>query len=345
MKDVERKYWIDYARGLALVFVIFAHSFLPRRLFEFITYIIVVFPFLSGYLYKDKSPKEVVKKRWTFLLTYYYAGAINYILWVYLAPVNFKNVDNLTYLKNFLLVRTDLLDQVPPLLVPLWYLVFLFFVEVIYSIASRTKTVIFAIVIGIILRVYNNTYLPFKIDVVFAGLYMFEIGRLFRKIEKPIKFLWAMVIVLLIVLVIVWYFNGPTEWNLDKYGKNPFVSIIGEIACVFIFIWIAKSIEKNKFLTVSFGNFFKFFSDNGIFVLSYHLLIGSLSIFVLILFGLNVTEKSMRDYWYITFLIMFFSTYLVTLILPKKVKDFLTQPQSIFYTFSKEGENRSDKYK
>ncbi len=345
MKDIERKFWVDYARGLALVLVIFAHSFLPWRLFEFITYIIVIFPFLSGYLYKDRSTKDVIKSRWTFLLTYYYAGAINYILWVYLAPADFKKADNLTYLKNFLLVRTDLLDQVPPLLVPLWYLVFLFFVEVIYSIASRTRTIILAIAIGIILRFYNNLYLPFKIDVAFAGLYMFEIGRLFRKKEKPMNFSWVIVILLLILILIVWYFNGPTEWNMDSYGKNPLVSIIGEIACVFIFVWIAKSIEKNKFLSVSFGKFFKFFSDNGIFILSYHLLIGSLSVLVLSLLGLNVTEQSMRDYWYIAFIIMLFSTYLVTSILPKKVKDFLTQPQAIFYAFSKEGESKSDKHK
>jgi len=37
-----RELWIDYARGLALIMVVLAHSQIPSKLFAFVSYVIVV---------------------------------------------------------------------------------------------------------------------------------------------------------------------------------------------------------------------------------------------------------------------------------------------------------------
>ena len=124
--------WIEYARGMCLILIVLAHSQIPWKIFEFIIYAIAVFPFLSGYLHNPKSLKELFKKRFPMLVAYYYIGAINYIVWVLLVTDKFRKADNFTYLKNFLLVITDKFDQIPLGIVPLWYLVFLFFAEILY---------------------------------------------------------------------------------------------------------------------------------------------------------------------------------------------------------------------
>ncbi|HOQ40198.1 MAG TPA: hypothetical protein PKI14_09625 [Fervidobacterium sp.] len=64
--------WLDYSRGLAIILVILAHSQCPTFIFEFLTYIIAIFPFISGYLYpKDgTSVTKIIKKKSNLLLAY-----------------------------------------------------------------------------------------------------------------------------------------------------------------------------------------------------------------------------------------------------------------------------------
>jgi len=43
------------------------------------------------------------------------------------------------YLKNFVFVRTDLLDAVPINMIPLWYLFFLFVAELLYTVLRNKR--------------------------------------------------------------------------------------------------------------------------------------------------------------------------------------------------------------
>lgn len=330
--------WIEYARGLALFLVVFAHSQIPWKVFEVISYLIVIFPFLSGYLHNAKSLKDLVKKRLPLLASYYYIGAINYLVWVSLVSGNFRKADNLTYLKNFVLVQTDKFDQIPLGIVPLWYLVFLFFAEILYYVSRKTKLAIPVIIIGILSRFYFPGSLPFKIDVALAGLYMFEIGRLFK--EKNIEIKKYTALLAMMSWLAISFLNGGTNWNVDDYGKNPLLSLLGEVASLLVIVWIAQSVDRIGALKKLLGKFFKNFSDNAIFVLGYHILLGGIVIALLLALGFNVTEENLRNYWYITFLIMVSTVYVVMNILPKKVKVFLTQPLAIKDLFEERKSNR-----
>ncbi|MGC8820354.1 MAG: acyltransferase family protein [Fervidobacterium sp.] len=335
--------WIDYTRGFALIFVIFAHSQIPSHLFEFVSYIIAVFPFISGYLYKAKSINDVVKKRFPFILSYYYIGAINYLIWIAFVPDTFRRADNFTYLKNYLLVRTDLFEKIPLVVVPLWYLVFLFFAEVLYHFTLKTRTLQIFIIVGVLSRFFHSGSLPFKLDVVLASLYMFEIGRVFK--EKKIQVVNLIGLLSLVTWVVITTLNGSTSWNTDEYGRNPLLSMIGEISCVVFVVWINQSIEKRKVTNKILGKILKFFSDNALFVLGYHMLLGSLVILLLMLLKFSVTEENLRNYWYITFAIMLVTTYLITLTLPASVKEILTKPDRLLginKILKKESKNKDD---
>jgi len=334
-----RELWIDYARGLALIMVVLAHSQIPSKLFAFVSYVIVVFPFLTGYLMKDMSFKDFFAKRTTLIISYYYIGLIGYILWIFLVPETFKKAGNLTYLKSFLLVRTDLLEKIPLPIVPLWYLIFLFVAEFMFIAFRNFHVLLYAIVVGILLRFFYPGALPFKIDVAFSGLYMFWLGKFveerrttFEKFGGPIGFVGLITWTLVALLV------DGTSWNIDYYGTNPLLTFFGEIGtamCFFsvgIFIERFVNISKNtnsllrRFFVKYILGIARLFSDNAIFAFGYHILVGGLTILITMALGFTVTEETLREYWYIAFALTFGAMVLLMVLLPKPIKLFLTQP-------------------
>ncbi|ANE42089.1 MAG: acyltransferase family protein [Fervidobacterium pennivorans] len=348
-----RELWVDYARGLALIMVILAHSQIPWKLFGFVSYVIVVFPFLTGYLMKDMSFKDFFAKRITLLISYYYIGLISYILWILLVPEAFRKADNLTYLKNFLLVRTDLLDKIPLPIVPLWYLVFLFVAEFMLITFRKLHILPYAIAVGILLRFFYPGALPFKIDVAFSGLYMFYLGNLAKKRRTTLeKFNGLIGSVGLITWMLVALYVDATSWNIDYYGTNPLLTFFGEIGTAMCFFSVGIIIERfvnisknaNSLLRRFFAKYVlgipRLFSDNAIFAFGYHILVGGLTILVTTALGFAVTEETLRAYWYIAFALTFGVMVLLMVLLPKPIKLLLTQPDSFLKWLEKERSSR-----
>lgn len=333
---INRIEWLDYSRGLAIILVVLAHSQCPTAVFEFLTYIIAIFPFISGYLYpKDGvSAKKVIKKKSSLILSYYFLGFINYLFWVFAAQESFKNVDMGEYLKNFIFVRTDLLDAVPINMIPLWYLFFLFVAELLYTVLRNKRLLAVGIAFGIFLRVYSSIHhvaMPFKIDVAFTSLITLEFGRLFKeKVDSKLR-LWQAITALGIWLSIAWI-NGGSNWNTGDYGKFGILSLVGEFAAIIFIVWVAQVVEKNnpKTLWSQIASAVSRFSEDSIFVLGYHITVGGIIIGILNMVGMVVTEEALRAYWYITFPSMLVPVYLLILLLPKPLKLALSQPYQFY---------------
>ncbi|MGC9771261.1 acyltransferase family protein [Fervidobacterium islandicum] len=335
----KRELWIDYTRGTALIMVVLAHSQVPEKMFAFISYVIVVFPFLSGYLMKALSFREFFKKRITMVISYYYIGLIGYIVWILTVPEGFRKADNLTYLKNFLLVRTDLLDQIPLTIVPLWYLIFLFVAEFFFLLFSKFHILPYTLALGIFLRFIQPGALPFKVDVAFSGLYMFWLGKLVKEKKKDFeRYLGVIGFTGLIVWTLVALFVDGTSWNMDHYGINPILTLAGELGTAMFFLWIGKDIEQfainstnkdglmRRFIAKYVLYIPKLFSDNAIFAFGYHILIGGLVVLFTMALGFVVTEETLRQYWYIAFALTFGAMTMLMVLLPNSVKLLLTQP-------------------
>ncbi|MFN4199744.1 MAG: hypothetical protein ACK4FU_00570 [Fervidobacterium gondwanense] len=332
----ERLHWIDYARGLGLVLVLLAHSQLPFKIFGIASYIIVIFPFISGYLYKEMNLNEFFKKRIPLIYSYYYIGFIGLVLWIFLVPVELKKADNLSYVINYIFVRTVDMDSVPLTIVPLWYLFFLFLAEFVYQFSNKLNILYYVIALGIAKRFIGFEIHSFKIGVALSGLYMFHLGRVFK--EKNVRINNIVGIISFFGWIIIGWFFGETGWNFDCYGKNAigkFFVIIGEILCAIFFYWFAKILEKAvnqkgflHLVSVYITKFLKEFSDNAIFVFGYHITVGGLIFALLMAFGFDVSIESVSRYWYVTFLIMTASMYLLVKLLPEPVKLFFTQPDA-----------------
>lgn len=337
---INRIEWLDYSRGLAIILVVLAHSQCPTAVFEFLTYIIAIFPFISGYLYpKDGvSVKKIIKKRSNLILSYYFLGFINYLFWVFAAQESFKNVGTGECLKNFILVRTDLFNAVPINIIPLWYLFFLFVVELLYTVLRNRRLLAVGIAFGIFLRVYSSIHhvaMPFKIDVAFTSLITLEFGRLFKERVHSKLRLWQAITALGIWLSIAWI-NGGSNWNTGDYGKFGILSLVGEFAAIIFIVWVAQVVEKNnpKIVWSQIASVVSRFSEDSIFVLGYHITVGGIIIGILSMVGMVVTEETLRAYWYITFPSMLVPMYLLILLLPKPLKLALSQPYQFYQLVS-----------
>lgn len=143
----ERINWIDWAKALAVITVVFCH--LPQSQ-EWFYYrylqavIIVIFFFLSGYLKKDRgSDKENWKKYWhSLILPYLIYNAIAYPYWFakyYL--LNNELPDPLSAMKPIfgalLLEHENTFCE--PLNGPLWYLPAILIMHVFVDLCRKTK--------------------------------------------------------------------------------------------------------------------------------------------------------------------------------------------------------------
>jgi len=363
-KAVERKAsainrieWLDYSRGLAIIFVLLAHSQCPTAVFEFLTYIIAIFPFISGYLYPSDgvSAKKIIAKKSNLILSYYFLGFINYLFWTFAAQESFKNVGKGEYLKNFILVRTDLLDAVPINIIPLWYLFFFFVAELLYTVLRNRRLLTVGIAFGIFLRVYSSirhVAMPFKIDVAFTSLITLEFGRLFKERVHSKLRLWQAITSLGVWLLIAWI-NGGSNWNTGDYGKFGILSLVGEFAAVIFIVWVAQIVEKNKSKIVGsqIASVLRRFSEDSIFVLGYHITVGGIIIGILNMIGMVVTEETLSTYWYITFPSILVPMYFLILLLPKPLKLALSQPYQFYQLVNSKGrrnqtrrEDRNDQH-
>ena len=167
----ERIYWIDWAKALAVMTVVFCH--LPQSqewyYYRFLqACIITIFFFLSGYLKKDRgSDKENWKKYWQgLILPYLIYNAIVYPYWL---------------LKYFLQhgVIPDLFEAMRPIFGallfqhenafceplngPLWYLPAILLMHIILDLSKKTKHLHWMMSILCIVSVFlyglNNKYL------------------------------------------------------------------------------------------------------------------------------------------------------------------------------------------
>lgn len=144
--------------------------------------------------------------------------------------------------------------------------------------------------------------MPFKIDVAFTALITLEFGRLFReKVHFKLHF-WHGTTALGIWILTAWV-NGGSNWNSGRYGRYGLLSLVGEFGAMIFVIWIAQVVERNnlKIVWSQIASVLNRFSEDSIFVLGYHITVGSIILGILTMIGMVVTEETLRAYWYITF--------------------------------------------
>lgn len=297
--------------GIGIFCVMLVHSGTPDKLYAFFSYGLASFIFARGFLWKERPFYQFVQSRIRLVITYYWAGLLNSLLFFLVVPERFLTKSRIDYFVNFLIVRLDRLNEIPINIVPTWFLVMLFIAELIYYWVRKSKYLVFlSFAAALIVRTIRLGPLPFKIDAAIAALPFFSLGELWRK--RRIGFGMSEFLISLPVLAGISYFNGDISWNASAFGKNGLISLVGEILTIPLVAYVSGVLKKVR--CVNLESFFYKLSFNALFIISYHFTVGAIiALPLLLFFGANLSSpvETLQKVWFIHFPLVLLCVYLI----------------------------------
>lgn len=302
---------IDVMLFWGIIFVVMGHNYqLPWLFFPAYAFHMGLFFFISGYLFsiketfKDKMlyvGKKIKKQLLPYLIINIFIGALTF--WLSKSEIM---IGGKFTLKN-LFVKPFIDGHQYYLIVPLWFLLNLFLVNVIAQIINlkntrKAKIIVFLIILPIALYlVYKglNNYKDFRLPIVRTGfaLLFFEIGILIKEfkdilikiIKNPISIfiMWATVAILRNVFgkieyAIVW---GSVQ---NKFFIIPLITTLLIIFISYVICYYLAQIIKDDSWIIKIG-------QKTFYIMAFHLLIFFIVNFIL--YKLNfISIKQLSTY-------------------------------------------------
>jgi len=281
----KRVKWIDIAKGIGIILVVLGHSnwffaqatttmFIQKYIYSFH---MPLFFFLSGYLFiKEKYPSFkafFIKKVKTLLIPYFFFSILSVL---FIVILNLKNLDNLISFKTaiiqiFYLKSTVVWNE------PLWFLVCLFVVEIIYYFLSKIKSkkiIVFILLLCSITGyslsfIINYFILPWGVGIALIAIAFYGIGNFVRGNETLNKITLpnvpVFIICLIISVVIGGFLNSIIVMYLYQFG-NIFYLYIGAVAGIIACIQLSQFISKQNIII----KLFEYYGKNSIVILCTH---------------------------------------------------------------------------
>lgn len=305
--------------GLAIFFVMLVHSGTPNQVYAFFSYGLGALVFARGYQWKERSLKEILSSRILLVQTYYFAGLINTIVFLLIAPPSVVKYPKYEYFLNLLIGRMDRLDQVAVNAIPLWFFLMLFLAELMYYFVSKNNVLlIISIALALVLRMVPHEPLVFKIDAAIVSLPFFWLGKIWKKYNVKVSLLGF--VLTTGGLLLISQTNGDISWNNQWFGKNGVIAFFGEFFAIIVIIFLSEVVKVLKV-----DGFFYKLAFNALFVIAYHMLLGSLLYVILSAFGIVIPDvmKVLNKMWYIYFAFDLAVVYLAIRYIPARVKSFL----------------------
>lgn len=296
--------WIDWAKTLAITFVVFGH--IPMEKGNFIQSFIVVFHmplffYISGFLTKKEYPnKDTFKKYWhTLGIPYIIYNIIFYPYWVIRHVIDYPNAGWYDFIKP--IIGTVMLQHKTPYYESLngvtWFVSSLLIMKLILALCNKYKCKI--LVIGLLffldaLIYIINEHYRFITDLPFVGFTrcfpFFILGHLCRQkniiSEQTCRWDWSISIISLCISLIA-YSIIRTSSDIFLYGSFFWIICISSILGI---LCLCKSI--NKFHSKVIDNI----SIGTIVIMGLHwILIGATNFILSKLFSVNDITYS----WYI----------------------------------------------
>jgi len=259
-----RKEWIDIAKAIGIILVVFGHLALPARMVNFIySFHVPLFFFLSGMTCSIKNNSTVTsffrKKIDSIVVPYFIFSMITYGFWVLIGRrFGADATYNIEPLKPFLgIFYSNGVDFWMQHNTPLWFLTCLFVTEAVFYLIFKLKRTVVAVVLiaalaalGFFWVSVNGPRLPWGINIALCALPIFSAGYFSKSIFDGLsnKSLICITICLcLFVSIIVSSSNGRIDMNYWEYG-NVALFYVGAFSGVLMVISLSKLIECNGFL-------------------------------------------------------------------------------------------------
>ncbi len=262
----ERIHWIDIARGIGIIFVIYAHV-LGSHDFRYLFYAfhIPLFFFLSGILHKNSGNfiAYLKKSAKRLLVPYFTIALLTYLLWFFnlkyhnLSPVVIRQFLSIFYgnSNNGLMAFNNIL----------WFLPTLFVTRILFSAITRffRKTnpllavLFFFSVFGYLFSIFASTIkLPFGIETALSAVVFYGAGFLWQNSDKAKGLIFKYKYLLFPVLLILGSILATIDFNI--YGQqidmrlshfnNYFLFYIAAFSGIFAWIIFSMMLKKNLLL-------------------------------------------------------------------------------------------------
>ena len=245
-----RIYWLDNAKALGIILIIFGHSIPHSYLSHYIySFHVPLFFFISGYLYKAGKynfREFLYKKIRTLIIPYLCFAIISYLYWFFVV-------------RNFSLSGTALtLDTTKPLIgilygigsggfeipmnVALWYLPCLFVVEIIFYFVKKPYTLFAFAALGLLAK-FMPFRMPWGLDVALTAVVFYGVGHYYKDSWISYKFLP----IILVTSLAFCFLNEPIDMNNLVYG-NPIFFYIAAFSGIILFLNLSKVVKNYGFI-------------------------------------------------------------------------------------------------
>jgi len=238
--------WVDIFKGILIILMVIGHTWSPWTPYIYLFHM-PAFIFISGYtanISKYRTMDYIKKKVLVLLLPFFIINIIYILICKVLQVLNMYHYfynDQFNYVLklNFLFKQASTVD----LGGATWFLIVLFFVEVIYKILYEIlkkvkidKYISFICLLIFFISLYlirKHNYLPYNLDLGLYGILYFEIGRIFRKyyiFEKEIDKKTMLIFSIIIIAFFGKFYHPKMNWptrDFDSFFVNILTSICG----------------------------------------------------------------------------------------------------------------------
>ncbi|MBC1605507.1 acyltransferase family protein [Listeria rocourtiae] len=251
----QRLDWIDTAKGIGIFLVVWGHFYASDTV-KIVIYgfHMPLFFFLSGYLYKAKKigfPSFLLKTSQKLLLPFFIFQSATLLI---VNGISLIGSQQLYKIPSLLVTQFFFLDGEVGFNTPLWFLVVLFNVEILFYLFTRyLKNRQWIVVLGVfllalILSTHVNERFAFGLHIVPLGWLFYYIGFWSSTQSRPVFKSWP-VIILGAIAYLYTVFNlnaGQIAGFRSNNLGNFFAFFLGALLGIFVFCLLCQKIGKSQ---------------------------------------------------------------------------------------------------
>ena len=274
----KRLEYIDFIKGFGIFLVVLGHATLPRSPYIY-SFHVPLFFFISGYFFKDKPVLENLKSK---LKRIYFPFVISNVLtWLFFVTIDLLKGVPAGKQSYIDLLRTIAgIDSSVPQNGPLWFLLCLFSLSVMFILITLIKTEYLRLIIVLALSVSGYflsravSDLPFKIETAMMMAPFFYAGNVFGRYGFSDRIDKFSGIAVFNISVLLSYLNYVTNsYNLKLSGIERISVLENSYGNVFLFYFSALcaiifiTVISKKIIRISAVNYL---GKNSLIILCLH---------------------------------------------------------------------------
>ena len=254
MADLKRIHWIDFAKGIAIIFIVIGHDVIyirdpsPTTIYLYNLIYEARMPFffiMAGYLlntvkWEGREKAFITKLFKRLLIPFYITEFAFYPIWLivghWMGHEAYNRNEALDPLYAFLGIFWGNGNHLT--LVPLWFFISLFCAEIIYLLSHGVlkkidEKIFYAAILILTVAGYlisRHFFLPFGLDVAMTAQLFLLVGALIKKYDLINRIDWKICSALIVVCLIICEWNGKISMNQRNYGHFFLLMYIGGVS-------------------------------------------------------------------------------------------------------------------